>query len=284
VAFDLEDYFDDELQTEDDNLPPWYRYEMGMNDDEAGRLSRRRKMTFVANTDANAVIVRGASPEQLTIIKRLIEIFDTPSSEESASVRRTQIYRVQYSSARVIADAIKEAYRDLLSSKDTAFQQQQGQQDQQGRQSSRTELVRIYDYGSGDDEKKPTPMKVSFEGALSLGVDDVSNTIIISAQEELIAGIVKIAEYLDRQAMPKNTVAVHRVRNVDAGALHGVLAKTLVDPWTGGKRPQVQGEQPPPQQGDQQQPPQPGGEGKQPGQQNGNGQGNGNGNAVMVSQ
>jgi hypothetical protein len=281
VAIDLEDYFKDEIDADEDNLPPWYRYEMGMSDDAIGRLSRRRKLTILYNIDANAVIVRGASPEQLRVIKQLIAVFDH-KPEEDASARRTHIYRVQFSSARVIADAIKEAYRDLLSSKDTAFQNQQNQE-QNGRDSARTtERVYIYDYGSGDDAKKPTPVKVSFEGALSLGVDEISNTIIISAQEELIAGIVKIAEYLDQQAKPNTSVAVHRVRNVDPSSLHSMLAKTLVDPWTGGKRPQPPGQEQPQQNGEQQ-PGQEGNQGQQQGQgQNGNGRGNGNGGNVAV--
>jgi hypothetical protein len=282
VAYDLRDYFKDDIADDTDNLPYWYRYEMGAEEEELGRLSRRRKLTFIYNTDANAVIVRGATPEQLRIIKELIAIFDHPSDEESTSVRRTEIYQVRFSSARVIADAIKEAYRDLLSSKDTAFQTPNGEQQQGGRQSSRTELVRIYDYGSSDTEKKPTPMKVSFEGALSLGVDELSNTIIISAQEELIDGIIKIATHLDEQAKPNTSVAVHQVRSVDAASLHAMLARTLADPWTGGKRPQVQG-QPQPQPNGEQPEQANQAEGQRQQGRNGNGNnGNGQGNATMA--
>ena len=62
---------------------------------------------------------------------------------------------------------IKEVYRDLLSSKDKDFQNK-GEQ-KQGAQTNN--FYRLSGAGSDDKDKKPTTVKASFEGALSVGVE-----------------------------------------------------------------------------------------------------------------
>ena len=51
------------------------------------------------------------------------------------------------------------------------------------------ERVTIIDYapsmGDGGGDGKPSQLKVGFEGALSLGADDVSGILIVSAQSAI---------------------------------------------------------------------------------------------------
>jgi hypothetical protein len=92
-------------------------------------------------------------------------------------------------------------------------------------------------YGSGSSEgsRRPTPMKVGFEGALSIGVDEVSNTLLISVQEELFESVKEMVERLDQQAAPDTVVRVHRVNGVSAAALRETINDALSRPWVGGR-------------------------------------------------
>jgi hypothetical protein len=65
-----------------------------------------------------------------------------------------------------------------------------------------------------------------------MGVDELSNTIIVSAQEGLLDNIGEMIEALDDAARPtQTTVQVLQIgRHVEASALHERLAKILTRP------------------------------------------------------
>jgi hypothetical protein len=54
-------------------------------------------------------------------IEQLIDEYDRPAPADSVKTRRTAAIKVQYSKASTVAEAIKEVYRDLLSSRDKEF-------------------------------------------------------------------------------------------------------------------------------------------------------------------
>ncbi len=91
--------------------------------------------------------------------------------------------------------------------------------------------------GSGEgDPKKSAPLKVGFEGALSIGADDVSNVLLVSAQEEIYDGVVEMIHRLDEEARPRTTVRVHRVSgSVDPKSLQKAISDAMSSPWPGGR-------------------------------------------------
>ncbi len=152
--------------------------------------------------------------------------------------RRTEAIKIHYSRATDIANALKEVYRDLLSSKDKEFQGKDGQ----GK--SRTETYyRIYGSAQTDNnKKKPSAIKVAFEGAISIGVDELSNTLIISAQDDVWDSIRQLVQELDEAALPRTEVQVREVRGiVSTDALQQALSTALGTPWIGGKPQQAAG-------------------------------------------
>jgi hypothetical protein len=79
-------------------------------------------------------------------------------------------------------------------------------------------------------------MKVGFEGALSVGVDEISNTLLISVQEELHDSVLAMIRQLDQEAAPDTVVRVHRVNGgVSAAALRETINDALSQPWIGGR-------------------------------------------------
>jgi hypothetical protein len=101
----------------------------------------------------------------------------------------------------------------------------------------------------GDDKKPETPMK--FKGLLSIGVDELSNTLVVSASESLLDNVSLTIEALDEAARPMiNRMQVLKVdRNIDVGDLQKRLKNLMPKPPQPPKQPQPgqpPNQQPPP--------------------------------------
>jgi type II secretory pathway component GspD/PulD (secretin) len=237
VSINLEEYFKEELKGQTESVfDEWGQYE-GKREKKTGAssLSSRPLLRFIWDPDTNTIVVQNASPSQLVVIRKLIEIYDQDVGEDSVAKRRTEAIKVKYSRAQDIANSLKEVYRDLLSSKDKEFQGKDGQKG-----TTRTEThYRFFNSGDSDNTgKKSAPVKINFEGTLSVGVDEISNTVIVSAEESIWSNIRQLVEQLDEAARPGTTVKVHEVRSsVPAAQLRQALAEALGQPWPGGKPP-----------------------------------------------
>lgn len=249
VALNLEEFFDvEEEEQAGYSWNPFYgrTYSQGSSDDDVRRLSKRRPLKFIADSDTNTILVQGADPQQLQTIEELIDLYDQPITTDSRAVRRTQVFPIRYSKAAVIAEAVKDVYRDLLSSNDKALQNGNKNQEKPPERSY------TYIYGSGGSEQdgeKDTPIK--FKGLLSIGVDELSNTLVVSATEGLLINIGQMIEALDMAARPTSTVQVLQVDSrINTAVLQEQLKKMFGKPA------------PPPKQQ------QPGRQPNQPGQNN----------------
>ncbi|WP_425397929.1 secretin N-terminal domain-containing protein [Aeoliella sp.] len=267
IYLTLENLYKEEMKGEDtDGYFDTYIWEYipGKSKSVSPQMSKRRKLQLDWDPTSNTLLVANASPSQLHEIETLIKEYDKPSEDDDAATRRTAAIKLKYSRAKVVAAALKEVYRDLLSSRDKEFETE----DKKGSATTK-ETTTIIRYGqqnsSSDTAKRPTPVKVGFQGALSVGVDEISNTIIISVQEELFESVLQIVNSLDEAAKPDTSVTVHTVNGgVSSEALQKALTEAFGTPWVGGKP------EKPEQPNNQQQPggQQPG----QPGQQQPGGQ------------
>jgi type II secretory pathway component GspD/PulD (secretin) len=236
VSLNLEEYFADELEAEsDDGFRDWYfGFDSRSSEETPLGLSRRRKLRIIYDTPSNSILVAGASQSQLQEIRQLIAEYDRPVTVDSIKARRTEAIKIRYSRAKTIADALKEVYRDLLSSKDKEFDANDKKSGGTTRET--TTIIRYGSSSAGGGNKKTPPVKVGFEGALSIGIDEIANMLIISAQEEIFESVVEMVHRLDQEAKPKTTVAVHRINGgVRADALQKALSEALGTPWPGGR-------------------------------------------------
>ena len=206
--------------------------------------------------------MHGADPSQIKVIEDLIELYDRQEPPDSRMARMTTVFTLKFSKAKVVGEAVKDVYRDLLSSNDKALQQQG---DQQQKNSKRHENVYITNFGDEGGED-PRGTQVKFKGKLSIGIDEFSNTLVVSTEgENLMQNVSKMIESLDSAARPALT-RVH-VMNV-TGSMHSTdvrkaLARALIE------QQRTQPQQPGMQQGPNGQPlPQQTGQ-VQPNQQNG---------------
>jgi hypothetical protein len=235
VYYNLKEYFEEELSGEGEPMLDWWgNIQNSGSKDKGMQLSKRRTLRLIWDPPSNSILVANASPSQLYEIEQLIKEYDQPASADSTKMRSTGVIKVKYSRASKIAAAIKDVYRDLLSSKDKEFDANEKKE-----QGSSRESVTVIRYNSGGGEgdgagQKTAPLKVGFEGALSIGADDVSNVLLVSAQEEIYQGVVQMIHRLDEEARPHTTVQVHRVSvNIDAQKLQKALSGALGTPWLG---------------------------------------------------
>ena len=181
----------------------WYGDDFGSQNDsqDERRLSKRRKLKFISDADSNTILVEGASPEQLKTIEELIQLYDQPPPTDTQSVRKTEVIRLKYSKAKAVADTVKDVYRDLLSANDKALAD-----GNQGRGQGRSV---VFNYGDTDNTEQKTP---KFKGLLSIGVDEISNSLTVSAPAYLFEHVNKLIKDLDEAAAPTYTVQMVHIR------------------------------------------------------------------------
>jgi hypothetical protein len=218
VALLLEDVYkegDDKKSGDTDFWERFYFGYSGSNQKQTARssLSKRRPLAFVPDPVTNTILVQGADDAQLAEIEQLIAVYDRVEPADSNAVRRQQMITLEYSNARQVAEMVKDVYRDLLSPNDKALAnpaQQQKQEQQQGYFPS------IYSYlaSAKDDSEKNIPR---FKGMLSVGVDPLSNSLVVSAPQGLLSEVVAMIEEIDRAAQPLRPVThVFRVNQPGA--------------------------------------------------------------------
>src|SRR5690606_7194727 len=167
--------------------------------DNSSQLSKRKLLKIDYDFASNTLLVANASPQQQQEIEELIREYDKPSNDE-AQGRRIAAIKIEYSRAKVVATALKDVYRDLLSQRDKEFEK-----DEKSGAAIPKETTTILRFGSPTDDtseggERERQAEIGFQGALSVGVDEISNTIIISAQEEVFDSVVEIIKVLDEQA------------------------------------------------------------------------------------
>jgi len=222
VRLNLEDFFKEEDKDNKNSRRGYFFWDyygdQGSSNDTSLRLSKRRPLKFIDDVDSNTILVQGADTNQLKTIGELIHLYDQPEPSNSKMVRKTQIFQIRHSKAKVIADAVKDVFRDLLSANDKALEKQN---DGKG---ARAERAYIYDFG--DDGSKDINQG-RFKGLLSIGIDEVSNILVVSAPENLMENVTFIIDELDRAAEPQ--AATFQVLKIDRNSNADEIQKKLAE-------------------------------------------------------
>jgi hypothetical protein len=229
VKLNLEEFFQSEKKdTGEDRFRRWW-YDDSSNDkkDDSPKLSRRKPLRFIEDSQTNSILVQGATADQIRQIDELIAMYDNPKPTTTRPSRVTQVFSIKHSRASVIAEVLKDVYRDLLSNKDKAMESY-NQSKSQGK-GQRGYIS--YDFGEHDDDGKMSQGR--FSGSLSLGIDDSTNTLLVScASQNMMLNIQQIVTTLDSAAVPAaQTFQVLQInRSIDAAALQKKLAEMLKKP------------------------------------------------------
>lgn len=236
VKLNLEEFFEDEDDKKDDSdrFPRWI---FGFDDEEDDKkgpsgLGRAAKLKFLADIDTGTIVVSNASAEQLKTIEELIRLWDVPEPVNNRRVRYTRLVTLKFGRAGRVAETIKETYRDLLSSNDKAFQQagQGGQGGGGGNQVPKANAANARSGGSelvdmGGSGQQGGGADFSFKGKLSLGIDELGNTLLVSAEgEQLLKLVCDMIDQLDQAAKTSDGVRVVNLpASINASSLEMAL-------------------------------------------------------------
>ncbi len=216
MRLQLKDFFDED--DEQQNLFVWDYWGGNDKEDPPPGLGDQRKMRFIDDGEST-LVVRNASAKQLATVKDLIALYDVAEPPNEQNGRFKEIIRIKHSKARVIETAIKDALRDLLSSNDKAFAQQEGNG---GDGEGRGRRMGPFSF----TESSPSVLQgTSFKGKISFGVDETTNSLIVTAEGmDLLRLVVDMVHDLDVAAVTQDDT---RVVTVPASLSSGSLRETL---------------------------------------------------------
>jgi type II secretory pathway component GspD/PulD (secretin) len=231
MYLNLRDVYSEELKGNSQYMMDWYgRMQQVSGKDRGAGLSRRPKLMITWDPPTNSILVSNASADQLNEIDQLIKAFDKPAPATTLKTRRSAPIKIRYSRASIIAAALKEVYVDWLSSRDKEF----NTGDERRQSSGREQLTEIKFGNPTAGEGLSSRAKINIGGALSIGVDDVANVLLISCDAELYDGVVDMIQRLDEEAAPKMSIVVHPLSGtVKVGELQKTLNDSVGRPWLG---------------------------------------------------
>ena len=239
IKLNLEDYFkEDKKEKQNDGRDMFFSYifdlEPPEKEDDSPQLGRRRKLRFISDNDTKSLVVIGADSGQRETITRLIKLWDVPPAEDKRTLRYTNIVKVEHSKADSIAEAIKDAFRDLLSSNDKALERPSPDANKEKKRED-----------SDGDVAAGGGMSFTFSGRLSLGVDRVTNSIIVSAKgEDLLDLVTKLIADLDEAAMPNGMVQSIQLNGANPKAIEKALKNIIRNEQKQSKDNRLQGQDP----------------------------------------
>ncbi len=154
-------------------------------------LNSELPIVIEADSRTNHLMVQHASPRQIELINEIVPVLDQPEQGGEQLARKQQIYHAQRKRASEIAQIVKDVYRDLLSTSDKVFDARAGN--------------RPYGYNQALAATSKSP---EYAGLLSVGADDVDNTLVLSAPAYLIDEVMQMVKLVDEDANGERVVVV----------------------------------------------------------------------------
>lgn len=218
IEMNLKDYYKEDKKNDSNDAFRWIFGIDGPSDkkNDDPQLGKKRQLKFLSDNDTSSLIVIGADDVQLKTIEELIRVWDVPEKANKNRFRYTKLMHIEYSSPEGIVEAIKEAYRDLLSSTDKTFEKEKSSSGPGGV----TEAKR----GASSDSIADGAMNFTFNGRLSMGVDKITKTIIVTAEgEDLLKLVCEMITQLDEAAKPTGSIEVIKLDGANGAAMEKAL-------------------------------------------------------------
>ena len=154
-----------------------------------------------------------------------------PEPTNSQKARVTKLFTIKFSRASLVAETIKDAYRDLLSTNDRALQEggRQGRDQQRGMGGGGMTIISPFGMSEGQPQSD-SRTSARFDGKLSIGIDDVSNTLLVSTEGDSLMSVIgnMILGVWTRRRRPVSEVRVVKIgKDTDGTRLREALTKVL---------------------------------------------------------
>jgi len=191
---------------------------------DSSTFSASGTVSIVSDPRLNALVVQ-ANDEDLAMIDSLLGIIDKEGSETVVETQgKPRLIPVTYVNAEDIANILKEVYAGRINGASGGQQQQ--------RQPSPEDLIKALRGGGGGGRGGGEQAAKSEPAKLSIGVDNTSNSIIVSAPEPLFKEVEELVMTLDQagtQTQQQIEVRTLHLANPDVvnSALQAILGESV---------------------------------------------------------
>jgi type II secretory pathway component GspD/PulD (secretin) len=174
------------------------------------------KARILPDTRANALLIVGAPAEQRKV-EQLLEVIDAEDRPENAATPKPYIIPVQYADASELADTVRQVFALQLF-------------DSNSRQQPRINVPSMgFGFGfGGSSSGRQNQNRDNQQGKLTVGVDTETNSIVVSAPQEIYREVEKLVKTLDESAGKSGRSArVVTLKNASPDAVERALGNLL---------------------------------------------------------
>jgi hypothetical protein len=175
-------------------------------------LSTTGDVTIVPDVRLNALVVE-ANPADRELIEQLLEVIDQEASPENVeTVHPPKLIPVYYTSAQEVAETVREVFAPNLAA---------GRNGQ--RQPSPEEFIRALRGGRGGRDS--SSRRSQEQQLMTVGVDERSNSLVVSAPDALMRQVEQLVEQLDQAGVESEQVMqVISVRRADPAVVQQAIS------------------------------------------------------------
>ena len=175
--------------------------------------------TMVPDGRLNAMIVYGR-PSDLEVMEQLLRVIDQESSPEDVRLSpKPRFIPIENVGANEVAQVLRQVYASRLSADPS-----------QARQPTPEEFVRLLRGGQGGSRSRDSKAE---EAKMTLGVDNKSNSLIVSAPDVLFEEVKALAKQLDiAGSQTDDQIEIVRLKRGNASSVQRSLAALLKPPAT----------------------------------------------------
>ncbi len=174
------------------------------------------KARILPDTRANALLIVGPPAEQRKV-EQLLQVVDAEDRPENAATPKPYVIPVQYADATELAETVRQVFALQLF-------------DSRSRQQPRVNIP-SFGFGlgfGGSSSRGQNQNRDNQQGKLTVGVDEETNSIVVSAPQEIFREVEKLVKALDESAGKSGRSArVVTLRNASPEAVEQALGNLL---------------------------------------------------------
>jgi hypothetical protein len=186
-------------------------------------LGGTQPLRIIPDVRANALFVTG-SEDQIEEITDVLRILDSSELPENLRDRVPRMIAVEYADVDEVAEIVREVYKEQIEGANPMGQGRGGSSRDGGRDSNGFNPLAMLMGGAGGGRGQQRVQ-------MSIGVDNRTNTLVVSANDSLFRQVESLVQSLDQSAFEaKRTVRVVELSNatVVTQALSSLLGKVKV--------------------------------------------------------
>ena len=174
------------------------------------------RITVVADASLNAILLKGAPIDVLTIKKLLLDYIDKLPPADSQQIVHNHFLKLKTASAAEVANTIRELYRQVMDTSPLPGQRGGG--------------LATFVNAMNPNASRPTDANGNPRSALlTISADDRTNTLLVQTTDLLWKDVESLANDLDRMALEETKDPYRKVRVRVTKGLDPALVQQVVD-------------------------------------------------------